>query len=89
MLRSNLVDQNVIAHRPSPVRFDPRIEHFTDWDLMMQLTDDCDPMPLPAVAAYYTSDLGGRLSAEFSDPAFVADTMDAIRQRTIARRSQQ
>jgi predicted AlkP superfamily phosphohydrolase/phosphomutase len=89
MLRANRVDQNVIAHRPSPVRFDPSIDHFSDWDMLLQLTDDVDPLVLPVVAAHYHSDVPDRLSADFGDRAFVDEKMHYIRQRTIARRSRE
>jgi predicted AlkP superfamily phosphohydrolase/phosphomutase len=86
MLRSNQVDMNVIAHRPTPLRFDPSTNHFADWDLLLQLTDDVDPLPLPVVATYYYSDVADRLSADFRDAEFVEDAMEYIRQRTITRR---
>jgi hypothetical protein len=79
---------NVLAHRPAPVRFDPRIEQLNDWDLVLQLTDDCDPLPLPVVASYYSSDIPGRLSEIFSDEAFLVATTIQIRERALARRGQ-
>jgi predicted AlkP superfamily phosphohydrolase/phosphomutase len=85
MLRANLVDQNVIAHRPAAVRFDPKIDHFSDWDLLLQLTDDCDPMPLPAIAAYYYTD-AMRLSDAFTND--VEQRLAAyVRTRTRERRA--
>jgi predicted AlkP superfamily phosphohydrolase/phosphomutase len=87
MLRSNRVDQNVIAHRPSSARLDPAIDHFSDWDLLLQLTDDVDPLRLPAVAAYYHSDDPSRLSSAFDDGAFVESTMAYVRNRAIERRN--
>ena len=62
MLRANRVDQNTIAHRPSRVRFDETIDHFTDWDLCLQLTDECDPLELPAIAVHYHSDAPDRVT---------------------------
>ena len=64
MMRSNLVDLNVIAHRPSAVRFDESIDHFSDWDLMLQLTDNCDPLELPAIAVHYYSDRLDRVTVK-------------------------
>jgi hypothetical protein len=87
MLQTNLVDQNVIAHRPSPVRFDPAIDHFSDWDVLLQLTDNCDALALPALAVHYHTDVQERLSADFTDPAFVERAMARIRERTAARRA--
>jgi len=62
MLVSNRVDQNVIAHRPSSARLDLASDQFTDWDLMLQLTRDCEPLELPAVAVHYYSDAPNRVS---------------------------
>ena len=63
MMESNRVDQNVIAHRPSPVRFDEAIDQFSDWDLMLQLTEHWDPLELPAVAVHYYSDGDDRVTS--------------------------
>ena len=65
MMQSNQVDQNVIAHRASTVRFDEDIDHFTDWDLMLQLTRECEPLELPALAVHYYSDTADRASDRF------------------------
>ena len=86
MLQSNLVDQNTIAHRPGAVRFDPDISHFTDWDLLLRLTDRCDPLELPVVAVHYHSDLTDRLSTALRDPAFEHQMLDYVRGRTRERR---
>ena len=52
-----ITDMNVIAHRASSVRFDPVMTYFADWDLLLKLTDDCEPLALPVLAAHYYSDL--------------------------------
>ena len=52
----NRVDMNVLAHRPSPARFDTLIDYFADWDLVLKLTDETEPFELPVVATYYTTD---------------------------------
>ncbi len=85
MQRGNLVDQNVIAHRPSPARFDPAIDHFSDWDLLLKLTDECDPLELPVLAAYYYSDIADRLSSDFGGRADAL--VEYVRARTFERRS--
>ncbi|HEV7523366.1 MAG TPA: glycosyltransferase [Acidimicrobiia bacterium] len=81
MMRSNIVDQNVIAHRPSAVRFDESIDHFSDWDLMLQLTDDCDPLELPAIAVHYYSDRPDRVTVK----ARGANAETAIAERVLRR----
>ena len=58
----NFVDMNVLAHRRSPIRFDEEIAHFGDWDLLLRLTPDADPVEVPAIAAYYRTDVEGRMS---------------------------
>ena len=58
----NRVDMNVLAHRPSPARFDVSVDYFADWDLLLQLTDDTEPYELPVIATYYTTDALTRLS---------------------------
>ena len=63
---NNFVDMNVLAHRRSPVRFDEEISQFGDWDLVLRLTSEADPVEVPAVAAYYRTDVEGRLSTTLS-----------------------
>lgn len=83
-LDGNRVDQNVIAHRPSSVRFDGSIDYLSDWDVILQLTEDSEPLALPVLAAYYftdaprlTTDVGGELHGQI---------YDYVRSRAIARR---
>lgn len=82
-LRASRVDQNVIAHRPSPVRFDEQLHDFMDWDHLLQLTDAVDPLPLPALAAYYYTDEPDRMTTRFRDEDVV---YRYVRDKTIARR---
>jgi hypothetical protein len=56
------VDQNVIAHRPSPARLTDMTLQFSDWDLLLQLTVDTEPLAIPAIAAHYYSDAPDRLT---------------------------
>ena len=75
-------------HRPSAVRFDETIDHFSDWDLLLQLTDDCDPLALPAIAVHYHSDAPDRVTdaarANGVEPAIAA----RVRARALARRGE-
>lgn len=50
-----LVDVNVLAHRRSDVRFDPDLVIFTDWDYLLGLTAEVDPVRLPCIATYYST----------------------------------
>jgi predicted AlkP superfamily phosphohydrolase/phosphomutase len=87
MMQSNRVDQNVIAHRPSPARLEESGDHFTDWDLMLQLTDDCDPLELPAVAVHYYSDVPDRVTVLARQANVEAGIAEQIRQRARERRA--
>ncbi len=62
----NRVDMNVIAHRRNNVRFDESLDYFGDWDLLLQLSADGDPVEVPAIGAYYRTDVPGRLTATVS-----------------------
>ena len=62
VLQANRVDQNVIAHRPSPARLTDMTLQFSDWDLLLQLTVDTEPLAIPAIAAHYYSDAPDRLT---------------------------
>lgn len=79
--RSNTVDQNVIAHRRrDDVRFDEQLQYYSDWDLMLRLTAESDPLEIPAVAVYYTTDAPERLSHHLVEPRAVAQ-FESVRSR--------
>ncbi|MDQ4040753.1 MAG: glycosyltransferase, partial [Actinomycetota bacterium] len=59
----NRVDMNAIAHRRSDARFDADLAYYGDWDLLLQLTAGHAPVEVPAVAAYYRTDVPGRMSS--------------------------
>ncbi len=86
MMESNRVDQNVIAHRPSTVRFDEAIDQFSDWDLMLQLTEHCDPLELPAVAVHYYSDNTDRITNLSRRAGMESGLAERVRERARARR---
>jgi predicted AlkP superfamily phosphohydrolase/phosphomutase len=88
MLTSNRVDQNVIAHRPSSARLDEAGDHFTDWDLMLQLTDHCDPLELPAVAVHYYSDAPERVTVAARSAGVEPGLAERVRRRARARRGE-
>jgi predicted AlkP superfamily phosphohydrolase/phosphomutase len=60
----NIADTNVLAHRPSSERFDEELSFFGDWDLLLRLTHDraLPPTEIPAIAAYYRTDVDGRMT---------------------------
>ncbi len=62
--QDNLADMGAIAHRAGlpGAWFDEGLREMGDWDLLVRLTADADPVVLPAVACYYTTDAPRRLS---------------------------
>ncbi len=62
--RSNLADIGAVAHRRglSQATFDVTLREMGDWDLLLRLTEVKDPLVLPAVACYYTTDAPFRLT---------------------------
>lgn len=87
--RANTLDMNVLAHRPSPIRFDERIAYFGDWDLVLKLSEETDPMPIPVIAALYSTSATGRLSDVFSVEAKRAEAAlvrEGVSIRSRARR---
>lgn len=64
LLRENLADISAIAHRAGlpGARFDESLVEMGDWDLLCTLTADRDPLTLPAIACFYTTDAPNRLS---------------------------
>jgi hypothetical protein len=62
--RDNLADIGAIAHRSGfrEARFDETLQEMGDWDLLLRLTKDRDPLVLPAIACYYTTDAPNRLT---------------------------
>lgn len=77
--RTNLADIGAIAHRSGlpEARFDESLVTLGDWDLLLRLTADTDPLVLPAIACYYMTDAPIRLTG---GPTESADT-DEVRRR--------
>ena len=87
MLVANRVDQNVIAHRPSPARFDEVLrDQFTDWDLMLQLTKNSEPFQLPAIAVHYYSDAPDRVTIATRGAGTESALAERVRERERERR---
>lgn len=64
LCRDNLADMSSIAHRSGlpGAWFDEQLHELNDWDLLIRLTADKDPLVLPAIACYYTTDAPRRLT---------------------------
>jgi hypothetical protein len=75
--QGNFIDMGVLAHRRSlPVRFDPDLTWFGDWDLALQATASQPPLELPVIASHYRTDQEVRLSGAedaYSHPAAQAE----------------
>jgi hypothetical protein len=79
----NPADIGAIAHRAGlpGAWFDESLETMGDWDLLVRLTADKDPLVLPAVACYYTTDAPQRLTfneSADSDRAVVAERAASV-----------
>jgi hypothetical protein len=74
---ANVADIGCIAHRAglAEARFDESLREMGDWDLFLRLTRGMQPLALPAIACFYTTDAPNRLS---NGPTFEAD-MAAVR----------
>ncbi len=77
LLTGNLADMGAMAHRAGlpGAWFDESLLQMGDWDLLVRLTADKDPLVLPAVACYYTTDTPERLS---NGPTAAADAAVVI-----------
>jgi hypothetical protein len=64
----NLADMGAIAHRAglAEAHFDETLKTAGDWDLLVRLTADRDPLVLPAIACYYMTDAPLRLTGTSS-----------------------
>ncbi len=80
----NLSDMGAIAHRSGlpEARFDESLSQMGDWDLLLRLTAERDPLVLPAIACYYMTDAPNRLTL---GPTQAADRA-AVIARALARR---
>ncbi|HAS10936.1 MAG TPA: glycosyltransferase [Acidimicrobiaceae bacterium] len=58
----NYIDANTLFHRNGEWRFDERTRSQSDWELILQLTSEADPLRVPAVACLYSTAHPGRMS---------------------------
>jgi hypothetical protein len=77
--QSNIADMSSMAHRAGlpEAWLDERLEGVVDWDLLLRLTADKDPLALPAIACYYTTGAPDRIS----DRSSSADAAAVVRAR--------
>ncbi len=82
----NRIDINVLAHRRehAGARFGEQFDYFADWDMLLKLTDTADPIEVPVVATYYTTDAPRRLS--HADAGERQRHYERIRAETACRR---
>jgi len=64
LLRGNLADIGAVAHRAGLAEaiFDEDLREMGDWDLLLRITAHRDPLVLPAIACFYSTDAPNRLS---------------------------
>ena len=82
--RHNMADMGVIAHRAGlpGARFDEAFWECGDWDFFLSITEDRDPLMLPAIALRYRTDGQDRLSGRFAHHA------DLVRAKWARRRAE-
>lgn len=70
--KHNVADMGCIAHRAglAEARFDESLREMGDWDLFLRLTRQSEPLALPAIACFYSTDAPNRLTG---GPTFHAD----------------
>jgi hypothetical protein len=60
---SNVADTSAIAHRAGlDARWDESLTTMGDWDLLLRLSVEREPLTLPAIACFYYTDAAERLS---------------------------
>jgi glycosyl transferase family 2 len=82
LLRANLADISAIAHRADLAEawFDEGLREMGDWDLLVRITAHREPLSLPAIACFYTTDAPNRLSG---GPTFYSDWAELWRRNGI------
>lgn len=70
----NYIDANAIFHRRQAWRFDENTRNHSDWELVLRLAQESDPLRLPAISALYATRHQDRMSlnpAERADRAYI------------------
>ena len=81
LARRNLADMSAIAHRAGlpEARFDEAVELPPDWDLLLRLSGEDEPLALPALACFYLTDAPGRVSTGRTDESDAAQIRARLR----------
>jgi glycosyltransferase involved in cell wall biosynthesis len=60
----NYIDMGAVAHRSGlpEAQFDPALHAHVDWDLILRLTENCEPLVLPVVSTVYRTDAPDRVT---------------------------
>lgn len=84
--QGNTTDMGVIAHRAglADARFDPDLTQFGDWDLFLKLVEGREPLELPVIAGYYTTEAQDRLSETDTKQKDLALVLDHLAERRAA-----
>src|SRR5690606_16994503 len=62
----NYVDLGMLAHRYQPdLKFDETLPAFLDWDYVVRLTADHEPLVIPALSGTYHTDATERISYQY------------------------
>jgi len=73
-----LADTSALAHRAGldGGRWNETLPGFTDWEYLTRLSASREPLALPVIAAFYTTDAARRVAT----PEAMAATIDAVRE---------
>jgi glycosyltransferase involved in cell wall biosynthesis len=84
LAHGNLADMGAIAHRRGlpEARFDEDVRFGSDWDLLLRLTAEREPLRLPALAMVYTRSAPNRVS----DEAEASEGYARVRERALRMR---
>jgi glycosyltransferase involved in cell wall biosynthesis len=84
LLRENIVDGGQLAHRRDlpEARWDGSIDSAQDWDLLIRLTRDSDPLALPVISLAYAR---GRAPNRLSNQREAGAAAATIRARYVER----
>ena len=84
--RHNIIDTGQLGHRADPhVRWDADLPRFSDWDLVLRLTDERPGVPVPARAVGYTTEAPDRISDRRELEAWAARVRASARERRPVR----
>ncbi len=64
LARGNYIDQDALAHRRTlpQAHYDESLVANVDWDFLLRITAECEPVMIPVVASLYSTDAPDRLT---------------------------